>query len=131
MRRLVIATLLAATLAAVPAAWACPAHTIRIVDVRPLATSDPNLEQLIAHHFAVRVETGAARWRLFLDGNPIEESASKVIDTPYLVPGTHWIAAQLRHGNVWSEPVVLHVPKTVRCWQTGARPGAITCRPRG
>jgi hypothetical protein len=45
--------------------------------------------------------------------------------TPYLTPGTHWIAAELSNSDptslrppVWPETVVLHVPRAIRCWPT-------------
>lgn len=123
--------------------------SIRIVDVRPLQTSDANLRDLITHTFKVRVaisgwslltyaagarrsnkRAGAGHWRLYLDGRSLGDTYGKttVTYTPYLVPGEHWVAAELTNGDgtsleppVWSEPVILHVPRTIRCWQTGWR----------
>ncbi len=119
--------------------------TIAIADVRPLV-----LPAGPTHYFAVRVRTRGWRlersspevsgldaaphlrhWRLYLDGHPIADTFTDVFDTPYLEPGTHWIAAELRgpdherlQPDVWSEPVVLQVPKTIRCWPVERR---LTC----
>jgi hypothetical protein len=125
------------------------APSIRIVDVRPLRIADPNLRDLITHTFAVRVairdwtllpyEPGvtaranhprAGHWRLYLDGASLGDNfgIGRITYTPYLSPGTHWIAAELSNADatgldppVWSEPVILHVPRVIRCWQTGWR----------
>jgi hypothetical protein len=156
---LTIAVALVVSLAASAAAalgWARPAmhverpaRSIRIIDVRPLRTSDPGLRDLITHTFAVRVairgwkllphrpgatasdnRPRAGHWRLYLDGFSLGDDFgdAQVTYTPYLTPGTHWIAAELSnadatslHPAVWSEPVVLHVPRVIRCWQTGWR----------
>ncbi len=140
-----------------------PAHversapSIRIVDVRPLQTSDPNLRDIITHTFAVRVaisrwrllpytpgatangnRVGAGHWRLYLNGFSLGDNlgAEKLSYTPYLSPGTHWIAAELSNADstslyppIWSEPVVLHVPALIRCWQTGWRGSSRTGTP--
>jgi hypothetical protein len=126
-----------------------PVRSIRIVDVRPLRTSDPSLRDVISHTFAVRVaisgwkllpyqpgatasdnHPGAGHWGLYLDGGSLGENfgTSRVTYTPYLRAGTHWIAAELRNADgsslkppLWSEPVILHVPRVIRCWQTGWR----------
>jgi hypothetical protein len=113
MTRLVTIVLLAGALAAAVVGWTrtSSSPSIRIVDVRPLATTDPNLRDLLAHHLAVRVQKTHARWSLYVDGHPIEESTAKVIDTPYLTPGPHWLAARLQRKGVWSEPVTLHMPR--------------------
>lgn len=125
------------------------APSIAIVDVRPLQTDDPNLRDLITHTFAVRVSiTGwrllpylpgagaadnrrdAGHWRLYIDGHSLGESygSDSVSYTRYLRPGTHWVAAELTNADstslrapVWSEPVVLQVPRVIRCWQSGWR----------
>jgi hypothetical protein len=109
-------------------------------------TSDGALRNLITHTFEVRVEIAgwrllpylpgaqasdnrprAGHWRLYLDGRSLGDNygGSKVSHT-YVTPGTHWIAAELTNHDgtqlesaVWSEPVLLHVPRVVRCWQTG------------
>jgi hypothetical protein len=140
MIRIATIALLAAAFAAAAIGWSRgrpplpptpAAQSIRIVDVQPLRTSDPNLRDLLAHHLAVRVRKTAARWSLYVDGQPFDESTAPVLHTPYLTPGTHWIAARLqRGGGVWSEPVVLHVPRVMRCWQTGWDGGAETGTPR-
>jgi hypothetical protein len=118
MKRLVTVALLAGVTAAAAVGWsrgAPPAPSIRIVDVRPLKTSDPNLRDLLGHHVAVRVQKTDSRWRLYVDGKPFDEGTGQVLHTPYLAPGTHWVAAQLRHGRgVWSEPIVLHMPRVVK-----------------
>jgi hypothetical protein len=134
-----------------------PARSIRIVDVRPLRIADPDLRDLITHTFAVRVATsdwellpyqpgatasdnrpGAGHWRLYLDGASLGDNfgASPVTYTPYLSPGTHWIAAELSNADdtsldppLWSEPVILHVPRVIRCWQTGWRASSETGTP--
>jgi hypothetical protein len=125
------------------------APSIRIVDVRPLRISDPNLRDLITHTFAVHVaitdwkllpyrpgptasgnRSGAGHWRLYLDGGSLGDNfgTSHVTYTPYLSPGTHWMAGELSNVDstsldppLWSEPVILHVPRVIRCWQTGWR----------
>jgi len=122
--------------------------SIRIVDVRPLRSPDTSLRDLITHTFAVRVATGgwtllpyqpavpasdnrrrAGHWRLYLDGHPLGENlGDEHVSYVYVPPGTHWLAAELSKADstsldpaVWSEPVVLHVPRVIRCWQTGWR----------
>ena len=150
--------------AAAAVGWArTPAHversapSIRIVDVRPLQTSDPTLRDIITHTFAVRVaisawrllpyrpgatandnRAGAGHWRLYLDGRSLGDNLgnAKRSYTPYLSPGTHWIAAELSNADytslyppIWSEPVVLHVPAVIRCWQTGWHGSSRTGRP--
>jgi hypothetical protein len=123
------------------------APSVRIVDVRPLQTADANLRNLITHTFAVRVAISgwkllpynpggaasesprrAGHWRLYLDGNSLGDNygSSTVTYTTYLTPGVHWLAAELSGADssslrpaVWSEPVVLHVPRVVHCWQAG------------
>jgi hypothetical protein len=143
---------MAASTAAAVVGWLRGAHTeaspsIAIVDVRPLATHDAALRDLITHTFAVRVaidgfelmpyrpgttsadnRARAGHWRLYLDGHSLADNlgGDTVTYTPYLAPGTHWIAAELSnadstslHPSVWSEPVVLHVPEVIRCWQSG------------
>jgi hypothetical protein len=135
-----------------------PARSIRIVDVRPLRISDPNLRDLITHTFAVRVAISswkllpyqpgatesdnrldAGHWRLYLDGGSLGDNfgSGHVTYTPYLSPGTHWIAAELSNADdssldppLWSEPVILHVPRVIRCWQTGWRGSPETGTPR-
>jgi hypothetical protein len=134
MTRFVTVALLTGAIAAAALGWsrAAPsAPSIHIVDVQPLRTSDPGLRDLLAHHLAVRVQKTDARWRLYVDGQPIEDSTAKVLHTPYLTPGEHWIAARLQRGTgVWSEPVVLRMPKVMRCWQTGWRGGPEAGTPR-
>jgi len=129
--------------------------SIRIVDVRPLTTPDASLRDLITHTFAVRVAVSgwellpyepaapekrrdAGHWRLYLDGRSLGDNfgGTPVTYTPYLPPGGHWLAAELRNADgtalatpVWSEPVILHVPRVVRCWQTGWRGSAEAGRP--
>lgn len=121
--------------------------SVRIVDVRPLRAPDAALRDLITHTFAVRVaitgwqllpyqpgataddnRPGAGHWRLYVDGHPLGDTLGdrRVSYTTYLPPGTHWAAAELSNADstsldppVWSEPVVLYVPRVVRCWQTG------------
>lgn len=126
------------------------APSVRIVDVRPLATSDADLRDQITHTFAVRVaiagwrllpyqpgvtaadnRVGAGHWRLYLDGQALADNlGADHVSYVYLPPGTHWLAAELSNADstsldppVWSEPVVLYVPRFVRCWQTGWRGG--------
>jgi hypothetical protein len=133
------------------------APSIRIVDVRPLQTSDELLRELITHTFAVRVQItgwallpyrpgatardnrrGAGHWRLYLDGHPLGDNLGSSRRTyAYVSPGTHWMAAELSNADstslrpaVWSEPVILHVPRVVRCWQTGWRGVPETGTPR-
>jgi hypothetical protein len=137
-----------AALAAVGWLRAAPlerAPSITIVDVRPLSTTDAGLRDLITHTLAVRVaihgfrllpggsgasaaDNRAGHWRLYLDGQELGDNVGDVTVTytPYVAPGTHWIAAELSKADstslsppVWSEPVVLHVPRVMRCWQTG------------
>jgi hypothetical protein len=123
-----------------------PAPSIRIVDVRPLRSPDPSLRGLITHTFAVRVAIDgfellpyqpgvsardnrrrAGHWRLYLDGHPLADNLGTEQHTyTYLPVGEHWLAAELSnadstslHPAVWSEPVILHVPRVIRCWQTG------------
>lgn len=132
--------------------------SVRIVDVRPLQTSDPLLRDLITHTFAVRVaisawkllpyqpgatardnRPGAGHWRLYLDGASLGDNfgPSQVTYTPYLSPGTHWIAVELSKADgsrlspaIWSEPVILYVPRVLRCWQTGWHGAPETGTPR-
>jgi hypothetical protein len=111
--------------------------TIRIVDVRPLTTKDPDLRDMLGHHLAVRVATSGwdleparsdasgldprprlRHWRLYIDGHPLADSFADVADTPYLLPGDHWLVAELRRPDhtslrpqVWSQPVLLHIPR--------------------
>jgi hypothetical protein len=134
-----------------------PARSIRIVDVRPLRISDPNLRDLITHTFAVRVPISgwtllpyqpgstasdnrldAGHWRLYLDGGSLGDNfgSANVTYTSYPSPGTHWIAAELSNADdssldppLWSEPVILHVPRVIRCWQTGWRGSLCTRAP--
>jgi hypothetical protein len=137
--------------------------SIRIVDVRPLQTSDATLRNVISHTFAVRVAIrgwkllpykagatagdnrgGAGHWRLYVDGFSLGENfgRAQVTYTRYLSPGVHWIAAELSYADgsslsppIWSEPVILHVPRVVRCWQSGWRGSpergtpSFTCKP--
>lgn len=122
------------------------APSLRITDVRPLFTSDVALRSLITHTFAVRVaiagwrllpyepgvtaadnRAGAGHWRLYLDGHALADNlGSSPVTYVYLTAGLHWLAAELSNADatsleppVWSEPVVLHVPRVIRCWQTG------------
>jgi hypothetical protein len=122
------------------------APSIQIVDVRPLHSPDPSLRDLITHTFAVRVairgwtlrpyqpgvtardnRPAAGHWRLYLDGSPLGDNLGAGQTTyAYLPPGTHWLAAELSnadssslHTAVWSEPVIVHVPRRIRCWQAG------------
>jgi hypothetical protein len=123
-----------------------PAPSVRIIDVRPLTTSDTALRDLITHTFAVRVairgwellpykpgvttsdnQVGAGHWRLYLDGHTLGDNLGGSRRTyVYIPPGTHWMAAELSNADstslrpaVWSEPIILHVPRVIRCWQTG------------
>lgn len=125
-----------------------PAPWIRIVDVRPLRSPDSGLRDLITHTFAVRVaidgwtllpylpgatasdnRPAAGHWRLYLDGRPLGDNlGNRYVSYSYLPPGTHWLAAELSNADstsrdpaVWSEPVVVRVPRVTRCWQTGWR----------
>ena len=132
--------------------------------MRPMQTADPDLRDLITHTFVVRVAISgwqllpyrpgataddnrarAGHWRLYLDGSSLGDKPGKEkrAYTPYLRPGTHWIAAELSNADhtslnppIWSEPVVLHVPAVIRCWQTGWRRSSrtgtptFTCKPR-
>jgi hypothetical protein len=110
--------------------------TIRIIDVRPLTTNDRALRDLLGHHLLVRVATTdwdlepsrsntsgldprplLRHWRLYIDGYPLADSFAGVAYTPYLPAGDHWFVAELRRPDhtslrpqVWSEPVLLHVP---------------------
>jgi hypothetical protein len=124
------------------------APSIRIVDVRPLRSPDSALRDLITHTFAVRVairtwtllpyqpgptasdnRPGAGHWRLYLDGRTLGDNlGGKHVSYAYVPPGTHWLAAELSNADstsldpaVWSEPVILHVPRVIHCWQTGWR----------
>jgi hypothetical protein len=133
------------------------APSIVIVDVRPLQTSDEVLRDLITHTFVVRVQIsgwsllayqpgasardnrrGAGHWRLYLDGQRLGDNLGSSSRTyAYVSPGTHWLAAELSNADstslrpaVWSEPVVLHVPRVVRCWQTGWRGDSETGTPK-
>jgi hypothetical protein len=122
------------------------APSIRIVDVRPLRAPDASLRNMITHTFAVRVairgwtllpyqpgatagenRPGAGHWRLYRDGWPLGDNVGAG-HTTYVIlpPGTHWLAAELSnadstslHPAVWSEPIIAHVPRHIRCWQTG------------
>jgi hypothetical protein len=113
--------------------------SVAIRDVRPLQTDDAKLRNLITHTFAVSVSvagwrllpykpgagsadnrSGAGHWRLYLDGYSLGDTYGdeQVAYTPYLTPGAHWIAAELSNADgtslrtpVWSEPVLLHVPR--------------------
>jgi hypothetical protein len=123
-----------------------PVRAVRIVDVRPLATTDAALRERISHTFAVRVritgwrllpyrpavsradnERDAGHWRLYLDGHQLEDNLGfSSLTYVYMPPGTHWLAAELSNADstslrpaVWSEPVILHVPRRIRCWQSG------------
>jgi hypothetical protein len=167
-RRVALSAAMVPTLAALAAAavgWArTPASveprptSIRIVDVRPLQTSNANLRDVITHTFAVRVairgwtllpyrpgatasdnRAGAGHWRLYLDGGSLGDNfgGAQVTYTSYLSPGVHWIAAELSNADgsslssaVWSEPVLLHVPRVVRCWQSGWHGAPETGTPR-
>lgn len=120
--------------------------SIRIIDIRPLTTSDAALRDQITHTFAVRVaidawkllpyrpgvtaadnRPGGGHWRLYLDGHQLADNlGSARISYVYLPPGIHWLAAELSNADstslqppVWSEPVIAHVPPVIRCWQTG------------
>ena len=124
------------------------APAIRIADVRPLRSPDEALRDRITHTFAVHVairgwtllpyEPGASasdnrpaagHWRLYLDGQPLGDNLGDGhVSYVYLPPGTHWLAAELSNADsssldpaVWSEPVILRVPRVIRCWQTGWR----------
>jgi hypothetical protein len=152
--------LLAAAVATAAAGWArSPAKprspSIRFVSVTPLSTADAGLRDVVGHHLSVRVATTGwplrhvrdraggleegprlRRWRLYVDGRAFGDSYDDVAVTPYLPPGTHWLAAELRGPGherlrppVWSEPVVLHMPRSIRCLQTGWRGGAESGRP--
>ena len=132
------------------------APSIRIDDVRPLQTSDEALRDLITHTFAVHVRisgwtllpyqpgasardnrAGAGHWRLYLDGRPLADNLGSSRRTyVYVSPGTHWIAAEISNADstslrpsIWSEPLILHVPRVVRCWQTGWRGSPATGTP--
>jgi hypothetical protein len=123
-----------------------PAPSIRIVDVRPLHSPNAGLRDIITHTFAVRVAVdgwqllpykpgtgrrdnrpGAGHWRLYLDGHPLGDNlGGDLVTYTYVPAGTHWIAAELSNADssslrppIWSEPVILHVPRTIRCWQNG------------
>jgi hypothetical protein len=126
-----------------------PAPSIRIVDVRPLHTSDAGLRDFVTHTFELHVaitgwrllpyrpgatasdnRPGAGHWRLYLDGYSLGDNfgSSAVSYIGYLTPGTHWLAAELSNADssslqpaAWSEPIVLHVPRVLRCWQDGWR----------
>ena len=131
-----------------PASVERRAPSIRILDVRPLRSPDPALRDLITHTFAVRVAIrgwtllpyqpgatardnvpGSGHWRLYLDGQPQGDNlGDEHLSYVYLSPGTHWLAAELSNADstsldpaVWSEPIILHVPRVIRCWQTGWR----------
>jgi hypothetical protein len=124
------------------------APSIRIVDVRPLRSPDSGLRDLITHTFAVRVaihawtllpyqpgaaasdnRPGAGHWRLYLDGQPLGDNlGDEHVSYAYVPPGMHWLAAELSNADstsldpaVWAEPVILHVPRVIRRWQTGWR----------
>ena len=119
-----------------PAAAKSPVRAVRIVDVRPLHTSDRALSDMFSHELAVRVSLSGWRlypyrpgatsrdnrregghWRIYVDGQPLAHVYTRTTYTPYLAPGTHWLVAELRNvdqsslrPSVWSEPVVLYVP---------------------
>jgi hypothetical protein len=133
--RAALATLSGLALAAAAAGWTrAPEATppsIRIVDVHPLAQRD-----FLSHYVEVRVATHSwpllaprpdrsgldprprlRHWRLYVDGYPVADVTTTEAVTPYLPPGTHWIAVELRRPDharlsppVWSEPVILHMP---------------------
>jgi hypothetical protein len=128
--------------------------SIEVVDIRPLRSPEPVLRDLFTHTAAVRVaihgwkllpcqpgasardnRPAAGHWRLYLDGFSLGDNFGDeyVTYTPYLRPGTHWMAAELSNADstsldpaVWSEPVVVHVPRVIRCWQTDSlsQPGS-------
>ena len=143
-RGFVVSAALLGFLATAVAGWTAnvtrtdrPRPSISIVDVRPLRTSDPALRSMFRNEFAVRVVIKAwklypylpgatktdnhrdgGKWRLYLDGAPLGDGYSPVVHTPYLAPGTHWIAAELRNmdqtglsPSIWSEPITLYVPR--------------------
>jgi hypothetical protein len=90
MKRLAVLALLGAALATAAVGWSRTAPSIRILDVRPLTTSDAALRDLLGHHLAVRVQKTDARWRLYVDGQPIEDGTAYMhervgVDFP---PGT-------------------------------------------
>jgi hypothetical protein len=148
-RRIKIAVLLVPLVAVAAAGWTRapgrPVPRVRVVDVDPLATRDAGLGDVLAHYFAVRVATShwpllraradvsgldarprLRHWRLYVDGATVGDTFTDVAYTPYLRAGTHWLAVELRAPDhrrlqppVWSEPIVLQVPKRMRCWQTG------------
>jgi hypothetical protein len=117
-----------------------PAPSVQIVDVRALRSTNPDLRDLISHTFAIRVQVdtwtldrarqshGSAGWRLYLDGRPLGDiPGDTVVSYVYLIPGEHWIAAELRRAAtsldppVWSQPVILHVPRVISCRQATGR----------
>jgi hypothetical protein len=133
------------------------APSIRIVDLRPLQTSNASLRDIITHTVAIQVATRnwrllpyrpgatardngryAGHWRLYLDGHSLGDNFGAArVSYATLPPGTHWLAAELSNADstslrpaVWSEPVILHVPRVVRCWQTGWRGSPETGSPR-
>jgi hypothetical protein len=167
MRNGLVLALAVASSAAAAAGWVrAPAErtapSVRIIDIRPLSTSDAALRDTITHTFAVRVtiagfkllpyrpgtaaddnRRGAGHWRLYLDGHQLADNlGSSRVSYVYLPPGMHWLAAELSNADstdlrpeVWSEPVILHVPSVIRCWQTGwhsspeHRTPRFSCRP--
>jgi hypothetical protein len=141
-----LATAIALGWSRTAAARETPAPSIRIVDVRPLRSPEASLRDLITHTFAIRVaingwrllpyepgttaadnRSGAGHWRLYLDGAPLGDNlGDSHVTYTYMAAGTHWIAAELSNADssslrpaVWSEPIILHVPDRIRCWQTG------------
>jgi hypothetical protein len=128
-----------------------PAPSVRIVDIRPLRSTNAELRDLVSHTFAVRVRIdewtllpskpdatardnrrGEGHWRLYLDGRPLgNSSGDALVSYVYLSPGQHWIAAELSQADstsldppVWSEPLILHVPRVISCWQSVMRDSA-------
>jgi hypothetical protein len=150
--------------AAAAVAWARAPKTvahvgpsIRIVDVRPLQTSDASLRDIITHTLAIRVgirnwtllpyrpgptardnRRNSGHWRIYLDGHSLGDNYGAArVSYAMLSPGAHWLAAELSNADstslrpaIWSEPVMLHVPRVVRCWQTGWRGSAESGTPR-
>jgi hypothetical protein len=127
-----------------------PTPGIRIVDVHPLHSPEPSLDGLITHTFAVRVAlrgwtllpyepgvsardngSGAGHWRLYLDGRRLADNLGGQTTTYVRIdPGTHWLTADLSNADstsltnpLFAEPVILHVPRHMQCWQTGWRGG--------
>jgi hypothetical protein len=132
-----------------------PAPSIHIVGVRPLQSTNSDVRDLISHTFAVRVRVddwtllphepdvtahdnrnGQGHWRLYLDGRPLGNiTGDTLVSYVYLIPGEHWIAAELKRADstsldppVWSEPVILHVPRVISCWQAATRGAVVSGR---